>query len=392
MESQNSSRCCKNLFIAVALMTFFSAIFYVYYEPSVNWLNCPAIPQPKVCEDICINALKRPDQIQLVNNTCMVNFTSVRHQLTQTEAPSSQGDDLDTILLIWTFPFGQPFDLGLCNSMYDIHGCHLTADRRQFNRAHGVFFHHRDINGDLSNMPKLPRPPFQKWVWMNMESPSNSGQRSNLNNLFNLTSTYRQDSDIMVPYGRISVESGGKKHDEIPHKNKLVCWIVSNWNSNYERSKYYAELTEHISIETYGHHFNRRISDQDYSDVVSSCKFYLSFENSIHKDYITEKLYNPLSLGTVPVVLGPPRKNYEEFIPGSAFIHVHDFNSPKELAEHLKLLDQNDDLYRQYFTWREHLVASGCFFGLEHACRACDHIRRNKNYRVVNDLNSWYWG
>ncbi|KAK7124182.1 hypothetical protein R3I94_018516 [Phoxinus phoxinus] len=367
----------------MALITVCSIIFYMYYEPSLNWLNYPAVPKPNVCGNICINALKRPNQIQIVNNNCMV---------TQKEAASLQGDDLDTILLIWTWPFGQQFDLGLCSSMYDIHGCHLTADRSQFNRAHGILIHHGDINGDSSNMPKLPRPPFQKWVWMNMESPSNSGQRSNLNNLFNLTATYRQDSDIMVPYGRISVESDGKKHDEIPHKNKLVCWIVSNWNSFHERSKYYAELTEHISIETYGHHFNRRISDQDYSDVVSSCKFYLSFENSIHKDYITEKLYNPLSLGTVPVVLGPPRQNYEEFIPGSAFIHVHDFNSPKELAEHLKLLDQNDDLYRQYFTWREHLVANGFCFGLEHACRACDHIRRNKNYRVVNDLNSWYWG
>ncbi|CAM4640701.1 unnamed protein product [Leuciscus chuanchicus] len=242
-------------------MAFFSAIIYVYFEPTVNWLNCPAVPKHDVCGNICINALKTPNQIQIVNNTCMVNFTSLRHQLTQTEAASSQGGNLDTILLIWMWPFGHPFDLGLCSSMYDIHGCHLTVNKSQFNKAHGVLFHHRDINGDLSNMLKLPRPPFQKWVWMNMESPSNSGQRSNLNNLFNLTTTYRQDSDIMVPYG---------------------------------------------------------------------CKFYLSFENSIHKDYITEKLYNPLSLGTVPVVLGPPRKNYEEFISGSAFIHVDDFNSPKE--------------------------------------------------------------
>lgn len=392
MESQTSSRYCKNLFIAVVLMTIFSAIFYMYFEPTVNWLNCPAVPKHDVCGNICINALKTPDQIQIVNNTCMVNFTSIRHQLTQTEAASSQGGDLDTILLIWMWPFGQQFDLGLCSSMYNIHGCHLTVDKSQFNKAHGVLFHHRDINGDLSNMPKLPRPPFQKWVWMNMESPSNSGQRSNLNNLFNLTMTYRQDSDIMVPYGRISENTGGKKHDEIPHKNKLVCWIVSNWNSNFKRSKYYEELKEHISIETYGNHFNRRISDQAYSDVVSSCKFYLSFENSIHKDYITEKLYNPLSLGTVPMVLGPPRKNYEEFIPGSAFIHVDDFNSPKELAEHFKLLDQNDDLYRQFFTWREHFVSRAGIFGPDQACHACDHIRRNKNYRVVNDLNSWYWG
>ncbi|RXN17057.1 alpha-(1,3)-fucosyltransferase 9-like isoform X2 [Labeo rohita] len=196
----------------------------------------------------------------------------------------------------------------------------------------------------------------------------------------------------MVPYGRISEKTGGSTTFKIPYKNKLVCWIVSNWNSKHKRSQYYKNLKQHISIETYGHSFRRPVSNENYSDLVSSCKFYLSFENSIHKDYITEKLYNPLKLGTVPVVLGPPTKNYEELIPGNAFIHVDDFSSPKELAEHLKLLDQNESLYRQYFTWREHFVSSTTYFGPEHACWACDHIRRNKNYRVDNDLNSWYWG
>ncbi|RXN24078.1 alpha-(1,3)-fucosyltransferase 9-like protein [Labeo rohita] len=225
-----------------------------------------------------------------------------------------------------------------------------------------------------------------------MEPPSNLAPHSTLNNLFNLTTTYRQDSDIMVPYGQISEKTGGSTTFKIPYKSKLVCWIVSRWNSNYKRSQYYENLKQHISIETYGRSFNRPVRNEDYSDLISSCKFYLSFENSIHKDYITEKLYNPLKLGTVPVVLGPTRKNYEELIPGNAFIHVDDFSSPKELAEHLKLLDQNESLYRQYFTWREHFVASSAYFGPEQACWACDHIRRNKNYRVVKDLNSWFWG
>lgn len=388
MEPQNHSRSRQNLFIIVAFLTCFSIIFYVYYKPAESWLNCPAVPTNDICRDIFIDALQMPNKGQTVNNTYILNFTSVREQLTPAE-PASSGDDPDTILLIWIWPFGLKFDLGSCGSLYDIHGCRLTDDRSQFNSAHGVLFHHRDIHGDLSNMPKLPQPPSQKWVWMNMESPSNSPKHSNLNNLFNLTASYRKDSDITVPYGQITA---GKRNDKIPDKNKLVCWIVSNWNSAQKRSNYYLKLKKYISIETYGHFVNRRISDQDYSDVVSSCKFYLSFENSIHKDYITEKLFNPLALGTVPVVLGPPRKNYEEFIPANAFIHVDDFNSPKKLAEHLKLLDKNDDLYRQHFTWREHFVVSGTFFGPEQACRACDHIRRHKNYRVVNDLNSWFWG
>ncbi|KAL1254795.1 hypothetical protein QQF64_012856 [Cirrhinus molitorella] len=253
-------------------------------------------------------------------------------------------------------------------------------------------FHHRDIHGNLSNMPTLPRPLFQKWIWMNMESPSRTVKRSALNNLFNLTASYRLDSDIPVPYGRLLEKTGEKTTYRIPHKNKLVCWIVSNWKAKYNRTQYYETFKQHIRIETYGQGFSKNISNEDYLNVVSSCKFYLAFENSIHKDYITEKAYRPLVLGTVPVVLGPPRENYEKLIPGNAFIHVDDFSSPKELAEHLKLLDQNEDLYRQYFTWREHYVTSKTRFGFDHACQACDYIRRHKNYRVVNDLNKWFWG
>ncbi|KAL0150838.1 hypothetical protein M9458_053857 [Cirrhinus mrigala] len=381
------SRVYQNLLIIVALLICFSVIFYTYYQPTVSCLKWHTISGSNSCSDICINALKMPNQTEMVNNTCVVNITSIRNLLMQKEAVTQT--DPDTILLIWMWPFRAKFDLGICRSLYNIHGCRLTDDRSQFKSAHGVLFHHGEIREN--DMPTLQRPPFQKWIWMNMESPSNSAPHSTLNNLFNLTATYRQDSDIMVPYGQISEKTGGSTTYENPHKNKLVCWIVSNWNSNHKRLQYYENLKQHISIETYGRSFSRPVSKKDYSDLVSSCKFYLSFENSIHKDYITEKLYNPLKFGTVPVVLGPPRKNYEEFIPGNAFIHVDDFSSPKELAEHLKLLDQNESLYRQYFTWREHFVASTTYFGPEHACWACDHIRRYKKYRVVKDLNSWYW-
>ncbi|KAG1946731.1 3-galactosyl-N-acetylglucosaminide 4-alpha-L-fucosyltransferase FUT3 [Pimephales promelas] len=187
-------------------------------------------------------------------------------------------------------------------------------------------------------MPKLPRPAFQKWIWWNMESPTNSALHPPLKDLFNLTSSYRRDSDIPVPYGWLSEATEEEKNYTIPKKDKLVCWV-----------------------------------------------------NSIHRDYITEKVFNPLRIGTVPVVIGPPRENYEQFIPSEAFIHVDDFPSPKELADHLKLMDQNEDLYRQYFTWRKHFVSKHTSFGLAHACRVCDHIKKNKHYTVVKDINSWYW-
>uniref|UniRef100_A0A3B5LP83 Fucosyltransferase n=1 Tax=Xiphophorus couchianus TaxID=32473 RepID=A0A3B5LP83_9TELE len=296
-----------------------------------------------------------------------------------------------TIVLVWLWPFGQTCEMNICSSAFNIEGCFITADRKFYNKSDGVVIHHRDIAGDLSNLPKSQRPPFQKWIWMNFESPSHSVQLPGISNLFNLTLNYRRDSDIQVPYG--SFVAADTVEDFVPpSKDKLVCWIVSNWSPNHVRSKYYNELRNHIKIQTYGRAFKNYIADKDYIPTIASCKFYLSFENSIHKDYITEKLYIPLSVGTVPVVLGPTRETYEIFVPRDTFIHVDDFKSPKELADYLLLLDKNEGLYQGYFKWRRHFKVNRAHFWAEHTCKACDYLRQHKEYRSFNNLNKWYWG
>ncbi|KAM4540326.1 4-galactosyl-N-acetylglucosaminide 3-alpha-L-fucosyltransferase 9-like [Fundulus diaphanus] len=290
------------------------------------------------------------------------------------------GDENMTTILVWLWPFGKAYETNICRSAFNIEGCFITANRNFYNKSDGVVIHHRDINRDLSNLPKLQRPPFQKWIWMNLESPSNSGQLPGINNLFNLTLNYRQDSDIQIPYG--SIEIAEAVEDFVPpSKNKLVCWIVSNWSPRHLRSKYYNELKKHIKVDAYGRAFGKYIAKQDYIPTMASCKFYLSFENSIHKDYITEKLFIPLSVATVPVVLGTTRQNYENFVQGDAFIHVDDFNSPKELADYLLLLDKNKDLYRGYFKWQQHFKVKRINSWAERTCQACDYTR-NGNFWI----------
>ncbi|XP_062842502.1 4-galactosyl-N-acetylglucosaminide 3-alpha-L-fucosyltransferase 9-like [Trichomycterus rosablanca] len=294
------------------------------------------------------------------------------------------------LVLIWLWPFDQPFDLELCSSQFNIQGCHLTVDQSLYDKADAVLIHHRDITRDLSNLPQSPRPPHQKWIWMNLESPSNTAQIPSLDNQFNVSLSYRRDADISVPYGRLVPVNQDHKFVP-PEKDKLVCWIVSNYNPEHKRVHYYEQLQKYVQVHVYGDYFERHVSEEEYKDIVSGCKFYLSFENSMHKDYITEKLFNALDLGAIPIVVGPSRHNYECFIPADAFIHVNDFSTVRALAKYLLLLDRDEAMYRRYFRWKRHFQVKTFSFPAENACLACDYIRQNRQYQVLMNLYQWYW-
>ncbi|CDQ86195.1 unnamed protein product [Oncorhynchus mykiss] len=303
------------------------------------------------------------------------------------------------IMLLWFWPEHYRFDLSDCATLFNIDSCLLTDDRSIYNKADGVLIFHKSIKQDLSNLPRSPRPPFQKWIWFHVESPTNTNRLSGLENLFNLTLSYRQDADIPIRW-RLTARKGQGEDFVLPKKDKLVCWIVSNTNpatGSGQRYNYYRELVKHVKVEVFGKAFGRFLNYEDYYDTISSCKFYLSFENSVHRDYITEKLNGPLAAGTVPVVLGPPRQNYEDFVPGDSFIHVNDFPDVKALAEFLLKLDKDDESYLHYFHWREHFSAQRHLIQqyqeFTHSiCYACDHVGTHKEYRVVHNLYKWYFG
>ncbi|XP_076830839.1 4-galactosyl-N-acetylglucosaminide 3-alpha-L-fucosyltransferase 9-like [Brachyhypopomus gauderio] len=160
--------------------------------------------------------------------------------------------------------------------------------------------------------------------------------------------------------------------------------------------KFYEEFSKYIKVNVFRKMAGSRLNVEDYYPTMASCKFYLSFENSIHRDYITEKFNGPLSVGTVPVVLGPPRQNYKDFAPGDSFIHVNDFHNASVLADYLIKLDKDEEAYRRYFDWRKHVSATPHLIKttdefLVNVCTACDHIARHKEYKVAHDIYTWYF-
>ena len=162
-----------------------------------------------------------------------------------------------------------------------------------------------------------------------------------------------------------------------------INWILSKKDSF--REKYVKQLSEFIDVDIYGdcgkfkcpRNKEHWLSDPDcYVHLAAKYKFYLSFENSICIDYVTEKFFSILHYDMVPVVMGGA--NYTAIAPPHSFIDALEFEGPKELADYLNLLDQDDRLYREYFEWKqEFIVESGVDQMARHAfCDLCEKLHR----------------
>jgi hypothetical protein len=73
------------------------------------------------------------------------------------------------------------------------------------------------------------------------------------------------------------------------------------------------------------------------------------------KSGLSDQLANPIFVSRnelVPIVMGARPEDYARSAPFKSYIHVDDFESPKELAEYLHKLDEDDNLYNEYFKWK----------------------------------------
>ena len=325
---------------------------------------------------------------------CVIPIVLMMHLMAKIfHSQESQPHQKDTILLIWFWPLGHEFEPDSCTSKFNIDGCHLTADRSLYTEADGVLLHQRDIAKDLSNLPKLHRPFFQQWVGMLFESPEDSSRIPGLDNLFNITMSYQEDADIVVHRKLVLKHRDTEESNPLPTKTKSFCRLdYGDQDESPERLKYYSDLKELITVEVLRQHTQN--SAEVYSSAVKSCKFHLALESTKHSDektaeYMAEKLHNSLHWGTVPVVSGLSRKIYEGLIPRGAFIHMDDFNSPKGLADYLSMLDENEDKYDQFLSWRKNFSVTHFAFPLEHACLACSYIRETTVPQVFSHIGQW---
>ncbi|XP_059799778.1 alpha-(1,3)-fucosyltransferase 7 isoform X1 [Hypanus sabinus] len=306
--------------------------------------------------------------------------------------PATSPSDDPVVVLVWNWPFlvNSITEANVCRDLYAVENCILTCDKSMFDRANVVAFHHRELQNNISNLPREKRPHNQKWLWVSLESPSNTKGIHHLNGLFNWTMTYKRDSDIFIPYGHLMKRS---QHSDvsIPKKPFLATWVISNYHRKSWRAEVHLNLSKYMQIDIYGKSVKKYLPKTLLLPTISKYAFYLAFENSIHKDYITEKLWrNSFMAGSVPVVLGPPRVNYEKFIPSDSFIHVNDFPSVEELASFLKNLWQNRTGYEKYFNWRRHYTVKMLTNWTERFCTICSKFNSLPQSKIYDNLHGWF--
>ncbi len=242
---------------------------------------------------------------------------------------------------------------------------------------------------------KYQRPLKQRWVVLNIEPPSIIPHLST-DNVVNYTVTYRMDSTIVTPYAYFVPFPDASVYQTMPPKqnyaagkNKSVVWFVSNCKSANNRMGYAQELAKHIDVDIYGGCGNMSCKKQCWEMLDKVYRYYLAFENTNCKDYITEKFFrNGLQHSVIPIVMGAPPEYYHKVAPLNSYIHVDDFESPKELAAFLHKLNNDDHLYNNYFRWK----GSGEFIDTKFWCRLCALVNDDSITTWYEDVNYWWRG
>ncbi len=235
----------------------------------------------------------------------------------------------------------------------------LTTNKSRYREAAAVVFHIPTLNW----LYHVKKQPGQIWIAWSMECVENYPQLRNPEFMqhFDLTMTYQLNSDVPASYFKYHKNSDLrlllKTEPQKKVSGNIASLFISSCFDKSDRLTYARELMRYMDVHSFGKQLNNHTLKNDNGrqtkwDLIAGYKFTFSFENAIATDYVTEKFYDPLIVGSVPVYMGAP--NVELYSPGDkCFINVTDFGSPKEIADYLLKLHEDEALYQEYLAWKK---------------------------------------
>lgn len=96
----------------------------------------------------------------------------------------------------------------------------------------------------------------------------------------------------------------------------------------------------------------------DKQIILQKYKFAFCFENSIFPGYVTEKIFDAMFAGSVPIYLGAP--DIKKYIPSSCFIDLRDFKNYDDLYNYISAI--KEDKYNEYLISIKKFIASDDYY------------------------------
>jgi hypothetical protein len=130
--------------------------------------------------------------------------------------------------------------------------------------------------------------------------------------------------------------------------DRFCNFIYSNDRAK-ERIEFFHRLSAYKPVDSGGRILNNIGGPvADKRAYLARCKFTIAFENESHPGYATEKIIEPLLMGSIPIYWGDPQIE-DDFNP-DCLINVHRFRNLDEVINRVRQIDSDDGLWKQYVT------------------------------------------
>ena len=106
------------------------------------------------------------------------------------------------------------------------------------------------------------------------------------------------------------------------------------------------------------------------TDFLAHYKFTIAFENTSVPRYISEKIFHPLRVGSIPIYWGCPE--IAQYVNPDCFINCHDFSSFDDVIREVIKIDRDQQLYESYLKASPLLPSSRC----DMTKQECERIMR----------------
>eukprot|EP00878_Enallax_costatus_P029156 GHUV01031589.1.p1 GENE.GHUV01031589.1~~GHUV01031589.1.p1 ORF type:complete len:254 (+),score=17.22 GHUV01031589.1:454-1215(+) len=219
---------------------------------------------------------------------------------------------------------------------------------------------------------------------------------------YEVEATYRSCSQVPnnFHHERHQYPNGSSMLDypELPFKQKehAVVYVNSNCGASSGRVDIMKQWLDHASkkgkmqVHSYGRCDRNREFPANTSkiELFRRYKFCVAMENSLSYEYITEKIWDALAAGCVPIYLGSLA--YRDIVPDPHGVILYgpsgNASSVKELDELLDQLGSDEYLYNRLIRWKHQPIhhlnpgyqAYRKLVQQNNECRMCVHVIKHR--------------